>query len=221
LKGVARKHEREHVHRLLRELGLFDARSRKPGQLSGGMRRRLSIGVALSGGSRLVVLDEATTGVDIVSRANIWQIIERAKRHRRSILLTTHAFEEAEKLADLVAIMHKGELRALGTISQLTESAGSHYMLRVAYRREEIEQVRRDIAQIAPHARVVRLFDSVGTWAIAKRDDAGKNWCFSKLFGELKQNRRVLDFSLSDVGLTQVFESIVQENNNGGEKRVE
>jgi ABC-type multidrug transport system ATPase subunit len=211
LKGVARKHEREHVSRLLRELGLSDARNRKPAQLSGGMRRRLSIGVALSGGSRFVVLDEATTGVDIVSRANIWQIIERAKRRRRSILLTTHAFEEAEKLADLVAIMHKGELRALGTLDQLVESAGSHYVLRVAYNRADVEAVRRDIAAMAPHAIVVRLFESVGTWEIAKRDASGATWRFSRLFAALRANERVLDFSLSDVGLTQVFESIVQE----------
>ena len=57
LKGVPRRHERAHVVRLLRELGLYDARSRTPPQLSGGMRRRLSLGVSLSGGSRFVLLD--------------------------------------------------------------------------------------------------------------------------------------------------------------------
>jgi ABC-type multidrug transport system ATPase subunit len=209
LKGVARKHERAHVSRLLRELGLSDARNRKPAQLSGGMRRRLSIGVALSGGSRFVVLDEATTGVDIVSRANIWQIIERAKRHKRSILLTTHAFEEAEKLADLVAIMHKGELRAHGTLAELTETAGSHYILRVAYKREDVAAVQRAVAAIAPHAQVERLFDSVGTWSIAKRDAGGVQWRFGVLFAAMRANPLVQDFSLSDVGLHQVFEHIV------------
>lgn len=106
-------------------------------QLSGGMRRRcarqflarpqshrfapfphasLSIGVALCGASDIVFLDEPSTGLDPVSRANIWRIVARAAAKGTSILLTTHAFEEASALARRIAIMHAGELRAIDTV---------------------------------------------------------------------------------------------------------
>ena len=175
------------------------------------MRRRLSLGVSLSGGSRFVLLDEPTTGLDPVSRANIWRIVERAKRRRRSLLLTTHAFEEAERLADTVAIMHKGRLRAHGTVSQLTASAGSHYTLRVAFALASRADIDECVRSVAPHAERVRLFDTMGTWHIAKRDASDRLWRFSELYRALQASKLVLDFSLSDIGLTAVFESIVCE----------
>ena len=145
-----------------------------------------------------------------MSRANIWRIVERAKRRKRSLLLTTHAFEEAERLADTVAIMHHGRLRALGTVAQLASSAGSHYLLRVAFAPEQRDSVVADVLAVTPHAERVRLFDGMGTWRIAKRDDSGQQWRFSTLYRALKANERVIDFSLSDVGLTEVFEGIVR-----------
>ena len=82
-------------------------------------------------------------------------------------------------------------------------------MLRVTFSPEQREEVAQDVLKVTPHAEQVRLFDSMGTWRIAKRDDSGQQWRFSKLFRALKANERVHDFSLTDVGLTEVFESIV------------
>ena len=100
-------------------------------------------------------------------------------------------------------------LRALGTVAQLASSAGRHYLLRVAFAPAERERVAADVLRVTPHAERVRLFDGMGTWRIAKRDDCGQQWRFSALYRALRANERVRDFSLTDVGLTEVFESIV------------
>ena len=111
------------VHRTLREVGLWGARHRLVRELSGGMKRRLSIGVALSGESQFIVVDEPTTGLDPASRRALWRILARARKGR-SVLLTTHDMTEAETLATRIAIMTHGRLRCLGS-QQVRVALGS------------------------------------------------------------------------------------------------
>ncbi|KAJ6358989.1 hypothetical protein OIU76_000667 [Salix suchowensis] len=80
---------------------------------SGGMRRRLSVAIALLGDPKLVILDEPTTGMDPISRRHVWDIIQNAKKGR-AIVLTTHSMEEADILSDRIGIMAKGRLRCIG-----------------------------------------------------------------------------------------------------------
>jgi ABC-2 type transport system ATP-binding protein len=99
------------------------------GQLSGGQRQRLALACALVGSPQLLFLDEPTTGLDPQSRRQLWEVIEGFKASGRSILLTTHYMEEAERLCERVAIVDHGRVIALGTPGELIESLGAEHVL--------------------------------------------------------------------------------------------
>ncbi|GAB6025804.1 hypothetical protein CHUAL_011781 [Chamberlinius hualienensis] len=99
--------------------------------LSGGIRRRLSVAIAFVGGSRTIILDEPTSGVDPIIRRSIWDLVLRSKKGR-TILLTTHHMDEAEILSDLVVIIHHGRTLCHGSPMELKKQFGSGYLLNVA-----------------------------------------------------------------------------------------
>jgi ABC-2 type transport system ATP-binding protein len=102
------------------------------GQLSGGQRQRLALACALVGDPALLFLDEPTTGLDPQSRRQLWELIEGFKAAGRSILLTTHYMDEAERLCDRVAIVDHGRVIALGTPRELIASLGAEHVLEFA-----------------------------------------------------------------------------------------
>jgi ABC-2 type transport system ATP-binding protein len=102
------------------------------GQLSGGQRQRLALACALVGDPELLFLDEPTTGLDPQSRRQLWDLIERFRAGGRSILLTTHYMEEAERLCDRVAIVDHGRIIAQGTPRELIASLGAEHVLEFA-----------------------------------------------------------------------------------------
>jgi ABC-2 type transport system ATP-binding protein len=102
------------------------------GQLSGGQRQRLALACALVGDPELLFLDEPTTGLDPQSRRQLWELIERFRAGGRSILLTTHYMEEAERLCDRVAIVDHGRMIAEGTPRELIASLGAEHVLEFA-----------------------------------------------------------------------------------------
>ncbi len=107
---------------LLRLVGLTDAAGTRCRQLSGGQKRRLALAVALVGKPEVLFLDEPTTGMDPQARRATWDILLGLKERGATILLTTHFMDEAERLADRIAIMDAGELIALDTPAGLTRS---------------------------------------------------------------------------------------------------
>jgi len=115
------KKPKERVKYLLERLDLWEHRLKKVKQLSGGMKRRLMIAKALVHKPGLLLLDEPTAGVDVELRTKLWTFVEELKSEGISILLTTHYLEEAERLCDRVAIIHKGQLRAIGKTHGLIE----------------------------------------------------------------------------------------------------
>jgi ABC-2 type transport system ATP-binding protein len=102
------------------------------GQLSGGQKQRLALACALVGEPELLFLDEPTTGLDPQSRRQLWELIEGFKSDGRSILLTTHYMEEAERLCDRVAIVDHGRMIALGTPSELIANLRAEHVLEFA-----------------------------------------------------------------------------------------
>jgi ABC-2 type transport system ATP-binding protein len=100
------------------------------GSLSGGQKQRLALACALVGDPEFLFLDEPTTGLDPQARRQLWELIEQFKRTgRRTILLTTHYMEEAERLCDRVAIMDHGKVIALGTPRELIASIGIEHLV--------------------------------------------------------------------------------------------
>jgi ABC-2 type transport system ATP-binding protein len=106
---------------LLARFNLADAASRKVSTYSGGMRRRLDIAMSLIGQPRVIFLDEPTTGLDPEGRLEVWQVIQELAKQGTTVLLTTQHLEEAEQLADRIAILHQGRIIANGTLAELKQ----------------------------------------------------------------------------------------------------
>ncbi len=106
---------KERCDYLMQNLSLYEHRNKKIKQLSGGMKRRLMIAKALVHSPKLLLLDEPTAGVDVGLRESLWRFVAELKKEGLSILLTTHYLEEAEKLCEKVAIIHKGQILFCGS----------------------------------------------------------------------------------------------------------
>lgn len=108
---------------------LEEKQDSRVGGLSGGQKQRLALALALVGDPDLLFLDEPTTGLDPQARRQLWDLVERFKQEGRTILLTTHYMDEAERLCDRVAIMDHGKVIALGTPRELIASIGAEHMV--------------------------------------------------------------------------------------------
>ncbi|GIO16171.1 glycosyl transferase family 8 [Cohnella xylanilytica] len=112
-------HPRQVADDMLKRFGLTEAADRRASTYSGGMRRRLDIALSLVGKPQIVFLDEPTTGLDPESRIEVWKIVKELADGGTTIFLTTQYLEEAEQLADRIAILHEGRIIASGTLSEL------------------------------------------------------------------------------------------------------
>jgi ABC-2 type transport system ATP-binding protein len=104
---------------LLARFGLADAAGRRVATYSGGMRRRLDIAMSLIGDPRIIFLDEPTTGLDPEARLEVWQVVRNLADSGTTVFLTTQYLDEAEKLADRIAILHEGTIIVSGTLEEL------------------------------------------------------------------------------------------------------
>jgi ABC-2 type transport system ATP-binding protein len=111
---------------------LEEKRKSRVGGLSGGQKQRLAMACALVGDPELLFLDEPTTGLDPQARRHLWDLVDDLKRAGRTIILTTHYMDEAERLCDRVAIMDHGRIIALGTPQQLIASIGGEHIVEFA-----------------------------------------------------------------------------------------
>ena len=117
--------------KILKQVILEDAASLYYNKLSGGQRQKLGLALALVNDPELVFLDEPTTGLDPQARRAVWEVIRQLKKEDRSVLLTTHYLEEAEILADRVAIMNHGRIISSGTMEEILQREGSGERLEV------------------------------------------------------------------------------------------
>jgi ABC-2 type transport system ATP-binding protein len=123
LYGVPGPERRRAIAELLELVNLTERRQSLVGTLSGGMRRRVEIARGLVHSPEILFLDEPTTGLDPVSRADVWEMLSLIRRERRlTILLTTHYMDEADRLCDRIAIVDRGRLAALDTPRALKDS---------------------------------------------------------------------------------------------------
>lgn len=118
------------ITELIRSIDLLPKRKALAKTLSGGQKRKLQLGMMLTGGSAVCCVDEVSSGLDPLSRRKIWDIL-LAERGRRTLILTTHFLDEADLLADHIAILSKGTLRAEGSSVELKDRFGSGYRVRV------------------------------------------------------------------------------------------
>jgi ABC-2 type transport system ATP-binding protein len=124
-KGIA-------VEESIRTAQLEEKRDARVGTLSGGQKQRLAMACALVGDPELLFLDEPTTGLDPQARRNLWDLVDALKQAGRTIILTTHYMDEAERLCDRVAIMDHGKIISLGSPQQLIASVGGEHIVEFA-----------------------------------------------------------------------------------------
>ena len=144
LLGHSRKAARERAAELLEAFGLSDAAGRQVKKYSGGMRRRLDIAASIVVTPDLIFLDEPTTGLDPRSRNQVWDIIRTLAAEGTTVLLTTQYLDEADQLADRIAVIDNGKVIAEGTPGELKASVGSgslHVRLRDPESRPEAERI--------------------------------------------------------------------------------
>ncbi|KAI5101655.1 ATP-binding cassette sub-family A member 1 isoform X2 [Silurus meridionalis] len=130
LKGMSSAEVKEEMASLLEDVGLLFKRHEQTRNLSGGMQRKLSVAIAFIGGSKVVVLDEPTAGVDPYSRRGIWDLLLKYRKDR-TIILSTHYMDEADLLGDRIAIISQGKLCCCGSPLFLKARLGTGYYLTI------------------------------------------------------------------------------------------
>jgi ABC-2 type transport system ATP-binding protein len=156
-------------------VGLSEKRNTRVGKLSGGQRRRLDVGVALAGDPDLLFLDEPTTGFDPAARRGAWEVIRNLASLGKTVLLTTHYMEEAQELAEELAVISRGEIVARGTPETLggRASAATRIAFRLPPGQELPERLRglaeRDGALVRfPTDDPTRVLHELTSWAIER-----------------------------------------------------
>lgn len=207
LLGHSKPAARTRAARLLDAFGLADAARRQVKQYSGGMRRRIDIAASILSTPDLLFLDEPTTGLDPRSRNQVWDIVRAVVALGTTVLLTTQYLDEADQLADRIAVIDHGRVIAEGTPGQLKSSVGAgsvHLRLRDAGQRTEAHQVlsRALVAQVQLESDPVALTARVpgdGTEAGAAEQAA-------QALAELTRSGITVDhFSLGQPSLDEVF----------------
>jgi ABC-type multidrug transport system ATPase subunit len=129
LKGLDRKKASQRAERMIEELSMTGYAKKQVGHLSGGLKRRVMIGIALIAEPRILVLDEPTTGLDPASRREVWNQISSVVAAGQTVILTTHYMEEAERLSERIAIMQGGKLVTVGRLEDLYAGIKQSYRL--------------------------------------------------------------------------------------------
>jgi ABC-2 type transport system ATP-binding protein len=138
---------------VMRAVSLEEKRGAYHEKLSGGQKQRLAVACALVGDPELLFLDEPTTGLDPQSRLQLWDIVQTFRQGGRTVVLTTHYMEEAERLCDRVGIVDHGKLIALGTPRALIASVGGQDVIEMALKHGQLDEAR---ARALPGVRGLR-----------------------------------------------------------------
>ncbi len=139
-KGVPKAEQPEQIKKMLIDVDVYGHKDTIAENLSGGSRRKLSVAIALIGGSKLVLLDEPTAGMDLSARRKLWNMLKNYK-HNRIIILTTHYMDEADILGDRIGIMTGGQLICLGSSLFLKNRFGVGYNLTMVKKTKEANKM--------------------------------------------------------------------------------
>lgn len=199
---------KEVADELLERFNLTDAADRALATYSGGMRRRLDLAMSLVGTPSVIFLDEPTTGLDPQSRMAMWKIIRELADGGTTVFLTTQYLEEAEQLADQIAILNEGTIVADGTVAELKQLLpNGHLELRFA-ELDEVKQAEVALAAYAP------ALDEASQIVTVTMDGTVKQ--MMAILGELEgANIPVLEFSQKSPTLEDVFLKIVEHGKEG------
>jgi ABC-2 type transport system ATP-binding protein len=200
LLGLAWGTSRERATELLEAFGLAEAAQKQAREYSGGMRRKLDIAASLVATPEVLFLDEPTAGLDPRSRNQVWDIVRAIAAEGTTVLLTTQYLEEADRLADRMAVIDKGKVIAEGTSRDLKASVGSstlHVRLRTASHRAKARKV---LAEVLPNP--ITNGADAGTLAVHVQDELLVAEALAAL---AKAKLPVAEFNLGSPSLDEVF----------------
>eukprot|EP00818_Percolomonas_sp_WS_P009013 CAMPEP_0117444238 /NCGR_PEP_ID=MMETSP0759-20121206/5130_1 /TAXON_ID=63605 /ORGANISM="Percolomonas cosmopolitus, Strain WS" /LENGTH=1083 /DNA_ID=CAMNT_0005236283 /DNA_START=1051 /DNA_END=4303 /DNA_ORIENTATION=+ len=155
LRGLPFGQEKQHVKDILAEIGLEEARRRQARNLSGGMRRRLGLAIALAGSPPLLLLDEPSSGLDAASARGMWDLILEAKK-ARCVILTSHSMHEVETLCERIGMIANGNLVCVGDLLDLKKKYSDGFKLKVTCEGHNEERVKSYMQRSLPFAEFVQ-----------------------------------------------------------------
>uniref|UniRef100_A0A669BVQ2 ATP binding cassette subfamily A member 1 n=1 Tax=Oreochromis niloticus TaxID=8128 RepID=A0A669BVQ2_ORENI len=230
LKGLPEERVKGEIEQILQDTGLPHKRNCRTSTLSGGMQRKLSVALAFVGGSKVVILDEPTAGVDPYARRGIWDLLLKY-RQGRTIILSTHHMDEADILGDRIAIISHGKLCCVGSSLYLKNQLGTGYYLTLVKKNQEpslsssasicnIPFVPPDVslvsALILRHVPDARLVEDLGhelTYVLPY--SAAKDGAFVELFKDLDtklSDLGISSYGVSDTTLEEIFLKVAEDN---------
>ncbi|KAJ3435390.1 abc transporter a family member 1-related [Anaeramoeba flamelloides] len=208
LKNIPKQQIPLEIEDRLAEVDLIDVGNQRVGSFSGGMKRRLSVAIALTGNSKVILLDEPTTGMDPVARRHVWNIIQNAKK-KRVILLTTHSMEEADILSDKIAIIAAGKLRCVGSSLHLKNKFGAGYRITMIIEEGTLNEIKEIIKEKLSN--VLFVSESLVTLTIEiPRSNTHDLPEFFEFLDLNKDELFISDYSVSMTTLEEVFLNIAK-----------
>jgi ABC-2 type transport system ATP-binding protein len=196
----------EHIEKILKDLSLWDKKDQRLKQLSGGMKRRVLIAKALSHEPKILFLDEPTAGVDVELRRDMWMVVDELRKTGVTIILTTHYIEEAEAIADRVAVINQGEIIVVEDKKELIKKMG-HKKLNIELQTKIIE-IPKDLAKYNleigdEHMSLIYTYNL-----------QGEKTGITDLLKDLKDTGlKLRDLKTEQSTLEKIFVNLVKENN--------
>jgi ABC-2 type transport system ATP-binding protein len=193
IRGEKKQIARQKAEKILEKLDLYEAKDRPAMNLSGGMKQKVLVAMAMSVDAQLLFLDEPTIGLDPVSRRQVWSAIKDWKKEGKSILLTTHYMDEAEMLSDNIVIIDNGQIIAKGTVKELRRTIPQNTRIDIAKDNLDTELFKTYGTVIDSGANTIRIFTYEST---------------IKELTELAIKKN-LSFTVSPITLDDVFVSLI------------
>jgi ABC-2 type transport system ATP-binding protein len=193
IRGEARSQAKEKTGTILQKLELYNVRDRAAMNLSGGMKQKVLVAMALATEAQILFLDEPTIGLDPVSRRQVWSAIKDWKREGRTILLTTHYMDEAEILSDYIVIIDNGRIIAKGTMDHLRKVIPQNVRIDITKDKIDIDLLKTYGSVVDTGANTLRVF----TFESAAKE-----------LTEFALERNI-SFTISPITLDDVFVSLV------------
>jgi ABC-type multidrug transport system ATPase subunit len=204
------------VREILAAVLLSDRAEHSVKELSGGMKRRLSIAISLLGSPNVCFLDEPTTGLDPATRRKVWDVIHQY-REKKAIILTTHSMEEAEALSSRIAIMNRGSLLCIGTSTFLKQRFGSMYRISVSSANGRVDEAASLVNSLFEKGDCVEMVEyrrgNVRQYEI-QRDKVNLRKLFDAMATAMSTTSGtpvIEDWALTQPSLEDVFHSLVKE----------
>ncbi|XP_025272049.3 phospholipid-transporting ATPase ABCA3-like isoform X9 [Canis lupus dingo] len=209
VKGIPQKTRLMETDHMLAAFNLLDKHNAFSHSLSGGMKRRLSMIIALIGGSKVVILDEPTSGMDPASRRATWEVLQQYKENR-TILLTTHYMDEADILGDRIAIMVKGSLRCCGSSVFLKRIYGvGYHIVMVKEAHCNVEEIFKLLQYYIPTATLEKNVSNEVSFILPKE----YTHSFEALFTDLEKRRYELGIASFGASVTTMEEVFFRVSN--------